>query len=159
MFQYKVKHRMSLRLIPLSFMLLIGHSSLAYAGFYKWTDEQGQVHYSQTPPDHLQPQELQPKIGKTGAEDGISNMQERWDRMNADREDKRIDRLNKNFERKALATRKKNCDISKNNLINLNSGWNKRVMNAQGEAVYISDEERVKRIEAAKKAVQEYCED
>ena len=51
----------------LAVVALLSFSHLVYSQMYKWTDEQGRIHYSQTPPPVKQEIESVQKIEKSGA--------------------------------------------------------------------------------------------
>ncbi len=61
-------------------------STVSFAEMYKWTDEKGQVHYTQTPPQGIQSQELKapppPTIDPNAAQSKIDKLIKQQKQLN-----------------------------------------------------------------------------
>jgi hypothetical protein len=82
-------------------IVLLAASASAAAQIYRWTDEQGRVHYgSQPPPGQKADSVKQPQSGGTTSQDVQSRQREAADRAERDRQE--LERYNQcqEFERK-----------------------------------------------------------
>ena len=125
---------------------------------YKWTDDQGEVHYSQFAPPGREAEKLKAPASpahSTGA--GENELQQQLDTQ--ENQDKKQAQEEMDAKKKAQIEeiRKKNCEIANKNLDNLQRGGNVRYMNANGEVIRLSEEERQKRIDEANKHIKENC--
>jgi uncharacterized membrane protein YccC len=141
-------------------MLLL--QSPVFAQIYKWTDDSGEVHYTQTPPPGgISSEEIQGAPPPAESEETIhreqQELQERLDAMNkrlAEQEEKEaIER-----EREELAEiNEKNCITAKNNLAKLHQGGIKRYLTPEGEVIRLTEEERQRRISETQEQIDKYC--
>ena len=134
-----------MRILLLTTMMIFASS--AFAGLYKWVDNEGNVHYSQKRPMNKQfkrlkapppaPADSKPlynsstpskPAGNTAAAETAKNQKIRAD----------------------------NCALAKKNLNNFQI--HRRMRDKKGNVTVIDDKVRVKRIEDAKKAISNYCD-
>jgi Domain of unknown function (DUF4124) len=149
------------RSLPFIWVLLVFAVSSAAAegqNMYKWTDEQGEVHYSQFPPPGHKSEKLQaPPAPAQSAESAENDLQKRIETM--DKENK--EQLQGAKDAKQWADiqkiRRGNCETANKNLVNLQRGGNVRYMGPNGEVMRLSEEERQKRIEEANAQIKENC--
>jgi len=149
------------RSLPFIWVLLVFAVSSAAAegqNMYKWTDEQGEVHYSQFPPPGHKSEKMQaPPAPAQSAESAENDLQKRIETM--DKENK--EQLQGTKDAKQWAEiqkiRRSNCETANKNLVNLQRGGNVRYMGPNGEVMHLSEEERQKRIEEANAQIKENC--
>lgn len=128
---------------------IAGH---AVAGMYKWVDEQGAVHYSQTPPPDRTAQELappppppkpvEPEAGADATDTAPGESAPEGRPQEA--ENARKMRF------------QQNCTAARKNLQLYQTA--RRIMDG-GQLVILTDEEKTKRIEKAKEQIERYCSD
>jgi hypothetical protein len=140
-------------LISITFILLFGmlSQSVVYAKVYKWTDANGQVHYGEQP-------------GNTNAE----TVTIRQNETTKPRPIKKVDKDSEDetsaakepemVEVKIPAKEKRQlCQQAKGDVEAINSRGRMREINAKGEYIYLSEEQKQARISAAKKRIKKYC--
>ncbi len=149
---------MSLNLYRLTGLLIaLLAADVSLAGLYKWTDDKGQVHYSDKVPADTKPQSLNPN---TALPSGVEKEKSKLDKQVEDMNKRRDEELEKEQEAKkkaeAEALRKKNCmTLRKNMQVLLTKNRVRKEVN--GEVVVIPYEERVKKMEETQKQLDEVC--
>lgn len=115
---------------------------------YKWVDENGHVHYSQTPPDKSAAKSEQIQVKDTNP------YQTEQDKAAARKSDE-----NKPTTTDAAAqvveTRKKNCEIARQNLQTFQNS--DRVQQPDGTVITLSEEMRASKIKEAQAMINAYC--
>lgn len=127
-------------------------STAVQAGMYKWTDEQGNVHYSQHRPSGKQYEKM--KVDKAPPPSSKTSTPSYSDQPSAtdDPGSKAVaDEVAKNEE-----IRKKNCEAAKKNL-NVYQIY-RRVKGEDGKIRVVSEKEREEKIKASKNAIREFCD-
>ena len=126
---------------------------------YKWTDDQGEVHYDQFPPAGRKTEKMRapPPAPAQTPEAGGNNLEKRPDNAEKQNENQSQQELEAKQKAEREEIRKKNCEIAHKNLVNLQRGGNVRYMDASGKVIRLSEEERQKRIEEANKHMKENC--
>ncbi len=128
----------------------------AVAAAYKWVDNKGETHYSQTPPAATQVQVIRAPSNSSaapstpGVQTGTNSPSESADgaaspSASAKAED--------------AAIRTKNCSGARSNLDILNNAGDVTVKDANGLLHTLTPEERKIRIDAAEKSISEFCKD
>lgn len=135
-------------------------SNAALASAYKWENNDKQVEYSQMPPDNAQVTEIPPppapassaQTEQAGAQQLIDQQQKQ------EVTDKREKALNdaKTEEAKAMAH---NCEQFRTYLNNLQSKERIKLIDPQGNAVLLSQEQRNAEIAKAKEGIKTYCQE
>lgn len=140
-----------MRLIVLGGVLLLAAiGGTVQAKVYKWTDAQGRVHYSATPPAEGRASEvpIAPTPAAAPAQPAAAG-EPKPDTANGE-------------QKPADAARgealQQNCEIAKQNLTTLENPANRRFQEAGKEPVYYTDEQRQAKIGEAKKMVTAFCE-
>jgi len=143
------------RLTGLLIALLTANVSIA--GMYKWTDAEGQVHYSDNVPADTKPQTLNPDTAlPTGVEKEKSVLDKQVEEMDKRREESLKKEEEEKKKAEAEEVRKNNCiKLRKNLQVLLTKNRVRKEVN--GEVVVIPYEERVKKIEEAQKKLDEVC--
>lgn len=126
---------------------LVIFASSAFAGLYKWVDEEGNVHYSQKRPQDQKykrlkppspvPEDTQPiyksTANKTETSDVVATETAKNEKIRAD-----------------------NCAAAKKNLNSYT--LYRRIKDKDGNVSYIDEKVRAQKIESAKKAIANFCE-
>ncbi len=135
------------------------------AGMYKWVDKDGNVHFSDRPPEEEQAsvEELELDLdldpgreaeGATRLEDSQNRLDQRRQTRTA-AEERRAKQLAE-AEKKA-AQRQAQCHLARSNLQVLQEQRPVFTFNEQGERVYVEDQQRQARIREFEDAVRQYC--
>ncbi len=138
-------------------MLLIATS--AQAQLYRWVDESGKVHYTDTPPPPKtkssktlaipnQPA-AEPPAGKSVAEQERDYRKRMSEAAEAE--------AKKKTEEEQAKVRAANCQAARNNLKALEETGRVFTYDAKGERVYMDDAQRQKAMDDARKAIAEWC--
>lgn len=148
------------------FTLLIGLLLLngvdAKQKYYKWTDADGNIHYTEKKPQNKKTSEVkvntskpQPTYKKSQAED------ENQDDADDERTDeqKAIDEFNEQEKARVTATQnRENCKVAKKNYATLQSTVRVRKTNpATGESIRMDNKQRMAMLERAKKSIKDLC--
>jgi hypothetical protein len=132
---------------------------LATADIYKWVDDEGKVNYTQTPPppgiaSEIIKQAAAPAVAPTPPKTTESTLQERLEDEQKDLED---DAARAKLEKENAEIRRLNCDTATRNLALLEKEGQRRYMNANGELLRPTDEERQKLIDETRQQMEENC--
>ena len=149
--------KLTTSVILMSGLLLSLTPAVHAAPSYKWTDEQGNVHYSQHPPRDRESQRLNIKVprsstggqtqapsathnatfGSTGSSSSSGNIAEQESKKNKE-------------------LRKQNCEAAKKNLQIYQVS--RTIRDPSGKVINLTDSERTAKIEETKKAINNFCE-
>ena len=129
-------------------LLLAG--SAGAAGLYKWTDAQGNVHYTQDPPPQGQYQQLTapPPPSAAAPDDDLQKARDALTPPPPPTADIAADK-------KRAAEFKKNCEIAKQNLAIYTA--HRRIRNAKGEIVTLDDDARKAKIKESQDQINKFC--
>ncbi|MCP8463153.1 DUF4124 domain-containing protein [Pseudomonas sp. ZM23] len=119
---------------------------LATAEIYRWTDEQGKVHFSETPPPGAQRIEVKPQVVER--DDATREREERTRRFYDARRDEQAAAQQKAAEQQA--TQDAQCDRLRHNLSTLSHGGRYFTQGSDGERTYYSDAQ----IDAARRSLE-----
>ena len=149
------------------FVTLIAGIAVATAGetMYRWVDADGNVVYSdQRPPaDARDARSLNERLPISEPDAEAESEAASYAEQEAEFQERRKERAEANAEasKKAedVALRKKNCDQSRSELELVTNPPRGRLreVNADGELVYMTEEERQARIAEAKDSVEKWC--
>jgi len=133
-----------MRALLLTVMMIVASS--AYAGLYKWVDNDGNIHYSQKPPRDHQFKRLKPpaEVPKNRKPLYQSTSKKITAPNTTASETKKNEEL-----------RAKHCANAKKRL-NTYQVY-RRVLDGEGNITVVSDKERAENIEKAKKAISDFC--
>lgn len=138
--------------------LLCSLPFLAQAQIYKWTDENGQVNYSQEPPVDLPAEQIKapppPPIDPEIAQQELDALIE--DQQAAEAAEAEQQQAEQEAEQ-AEQIRQENCQTARNNLEQYQNNPGRRVMNADGEVTRPTEEERQEKIAEFQQQVDEFC--
>lgn len=135
-------------------------STSVQAEIYKWTDSEGRVHYTQTPPPSGDAEVLNPKYksNKTPSEVELEFIQKNYQiykRSELDRLKKQITEEKKQQKQENRAV---NCRISKDNLANITSSPRTLVKDDNGQYRRLTEDERQQRISEIQNQIKELCD-
>ncbi len=140
-----------------AFLLLIVTVPL-HAAMYKWTDENGKVVYSQSPPPQGKAEKIKPPPQPVESSSAAQKkLQDQLQRLEDRREDRHLEGEKITKEKKKVKEDKAKCDKVKADLAALSGGPNRLFRNADGNYQRMTTEEREKRIDDRKKYIAENC--
>lgn len=150
-----------LRLLPVIWVLLVFATASQAADtqyIYKWTDDQGEVQYTQFPPAGRKAEKMNaPPPPAQSSETAEKHLQKQLDTMEQQNEKQQQETKDADQRAEIQKIRKKNCEIAHKNLVNLQRGGNVRYMGPNGEVIHLTEEERQKRIDEANGQIKENC--
>lgn len=133
-----------MRIIVLTFLMIFTHSAIA--GLFKWVDEEGNVHYSQKPPENTPYKTLKaPPPPPTNSKPAYK----------LDKEEEKIESTIKAETAKNKKLREKNCEAGKNNLRSYQTF--RRIRKADGSITVVDEKERARQIKSAKQLIRDFC--
>jgi len=153
-----------IKYLPLALALFILPAS---ADLYKWTDENGKVHYSDQPPpdDAKQTQTLKESKSAAAAPDAASakpaaaaktpaeqEMEFRKRRLEAAEAEAKAKK-----EAEATEEKKRNCERANAQVASLQRGGRITRPGPNGEQIYMSDEEIAKELVNARRVADSWC--
>ncbi|NNL07097.1 MAG: DUF4124 domain-containing protein [Gammaproteobacteria bacterium] len=150
---------MSLVIATTSMVILLG-TTVAFADkIYKWTDAEGNVHYGSEKPADAPSEKMKVDTGKTGVNRGADALDKL--KQEVDDEAQRVveEGIPEQPPVPALPARevKKRCQAARQDLATIQSRGQLRERDEKGNTRYIGEEEKQRRIKAAKKQIREYC--
>jgi hypothetical protein len=146
----------TLRIFITSLLFSLIMVSANAATTYKWIDENGNVVYSQQPPEEGPYETIKTKnSSKTGISSSTPSSSFATE-VKKETEEQNLDRKVEQEAAKSEKLRADNCKAAKNNLETYTVY--RRIKNDQGEIIRLDDNERAKRIQEAKDAIKEFCD-
>jgi hypothetical protein len=150
-----------LRRLPVVCALLVFATASPAADtqdIYKWTNDRGEVQYTQFPPPGrpveilhgVRPPDQSPETAGNDLQKQLEAVEQQNDKQQQETRD-----ADQRAEIQKI--RKKNCETAHKNLMNLNRGGNVRYMGPNGEAIRLTEEERQKRIDETNQQIKENC--
>ncbi len=150
-----------LRRLPVIWALLVFATASPAADtqdIYKWTNDQGEVQYTQFPPAGRPVEILHGALPPAPSHENSGNdLQKQLDAMEQQNDKQLQETRDAEQQAEIQKIRKKNCEIAHKNLINLQRGGNVRYMGPNGEAIRLTEEERQKRIDETNQQIKENC--
>ena len=138
-------------------MLVALSSATAYAGVYKWTDEDGKIHYSQTRPSSDIEAESLRIHGRKPQSDSTSDTDA--DKKKA--EDKKKEQSDKKQESKLNAENAKNakavCQTARKRLSIMKSTGRIRERDEKGNVNYLSDKQKKASMKKEQEVIKKFC--
>lgn len=131
--------------------------SPAHAEIYKWTDENGQVHYSQSPPPGEQEVETM-EAPRTGASEEALKKLEKDKARGVALEKARLEKeREKEQAEEEKAWKEENCRRSRDRLHSY-SVPNALIAQEDGSRIRVDEETRQKELAKAREMIRKYCE-
>ena len=145
------------RLLPALFILTACPLQHSLATAYKWVDEDGNTHYTQTPPPGDTPSEAinrpLPKVDTEAAQSEIKSLTERANKLQAERDEKAEKRQKKIAQEAERATL---CQQARTSQASYERPRVNEVM-ADGSRRIMGEEERQAGLARAKNLVSRFC--
>jgi Domain of unknown function (DUF4124) len=147
-------------------LLLLTVASVS-AKIFKWVDENGVTHYSETPPPKQKAQEIQVQPesateGNDGANTSAKRLHEEeleYEQYKAKREAaQKKQELEDAAAQHNAVVKKEKCVLARQNLFILQQQKPVFTINGNGDRVYLNDQQRASEIERIKKNIEIYCE-
>jgi hypothetical protein len=149
-------------------VILVALSFGVSAEVYRWVDKDGRVHYSDQPPPPgaRQDKELRGVQRRPGAAEATEEGAEpaarpTYQEQDAEFRRRQVEQAERaaqaQKEREEAATRQRNCEQARNQLAALRSGQRVARFNAQGERVYLDDQQIGQEVSRAEKSVADWC--
>ena len=144
-------------------LLFLSVAVVSFAAIYKWVDDEGVIHYSETPPSVGKTQEME--LEPAPSESEIQQSRDRMEKLleyQKQSDDLRRESVEKKSQEKAAeqlekVERKKRCTRAWQNLHELSMDKAVYSINEKGERVYLDDEMRATQIELNKKIIETDC--
>lgn len=133
--------------VLLLFSGLAVFAPLHAASLYKWTDEEGNVHYSQTPPEKQQAEKMHVKDSPASAQQPPA----------AQEEDAEADGMPEGAgqDPAVVEAKQRNCEIARSNLEVYKSS--EKIQQPDGSVITLSDEMREMKVKEAQAMVDANC--
>jgi hypothetical protein len=128
----------------------------ARADIYKWVDDEGKINYSQTPP----PQGVASETIKQAPAPAVAPAppeSKRQERAEEEQKDLEYDAARARRAEENAEIRRLNCDAATRNLALLEQPGQRRYMNAAGELLRPTNEERQRLIDETRQQIKENC--
>ncbi len=144
---------MRLMLIPLFFSFL-GLSTLAEAAkVYRWTDEQGQVHFSAQPPRSLTEDVYKLRVDKAADAPPAKSVETGAEVNETSAKSKTTEQPPQIDPREA----KKYCQQARDAKVKLSENFNRRYQQEDGSVRPLTDKERANMMQQANESIAAYC--
>ena len=147
------------RMLPLCLLMI---SLNASAALNKWVDAEGKVHYSDTIPADVTITKVRSSsapepasaVNGVATPKSIAEQEVEWKKNKQSKEEaaKKADQ-----DKEAVTIKQKNCEGARSNLATYENSPLIVTYNPQGERIYLDDSARKKKVDEAKKAVENYC--
>ncbi len=145
------------RILPA--LVLLCFSIASHSAIYKWVDENGVTQFSEFPPSQQEAEQVRGAAPPTEDPDAArERLQQRLDGFDQRREAESVRREEQAAQQEQQALRQRNCEVARHNLEIMARGGRTRILTESGEATYLTEEQRLERLETARKAVQENCD-
>ena len=133
-------------------LLLLLLAPVASAQVYKWVDDNGRVHYSETPPAGTKPSEVKPPAAQPQQRPAQDLQSQEIDFRRRQVEQRQIE------EREAVedANRRSRCDRAKE-ILAIAEHARRLYKVEKGERVFLSDDEQRAAVARRREAVSRYC--
>lgn len=140
-------------------------SGAVQAELYRWVDENGRVHYTDTPPppNAKKTEEIDAKrrAAPAAQTDGDAAQGKSYVEQEAEFQKRQVQKAEKQAaearEKEQAEARKRGCQEARTELAGLQAGNRITQYNAQGERVFLDDREIKEKIAQVKKSIADLC--
>ncbi|HEX7953796.1 MAG TPA: DUF4124 domain-containing protein [Burkholderiales bacterium] len=164
-------HSLAIRCLALAFVGSTWLAAPSLAATYKWTDANGEVHYSDQPPPPsvkgpvtVKPGKSSPGIPATApapADKAAAPKAKTYIEQEAEFRKRQVEAAEREAEEKKKAdeaiAKKQNCEQARAQLRGLQAGGRVTRTNAKGEREYLNDAQIAEAIDNAKKSADSWC--
>jgi hypothetical protein len=141
-----------------SIILILAMSGSAFAQVYKWVDEEGQTHFSQTPPADHDADVIKtrpgPKVDPAQSQQAVDTIIEQ---QTNDAKLRQEDKAKQQQLAEKADAQSKNCDIAKSNLEQYQNNPNGRTKTGDGEYNRVDENDRQAKMDQLKQDIKKYC--
>ncbi len=143
-------------------VVVLFSSQLAAEKIYKWVDENGQIHYASQKPAGQEAETVKlrkaPKAAPKAETEATNPAPDAADDSTAEVDAEAEAAAKARLAAADKINNKKQCDLARKNYAALNASVRVSRTNEQGETVRMTDEERVKAMQAAQQGIKKYCQ-
>jgi hypothetical protein len=131
---------------------------------YKWVDEKGTTHFSESPPPDdvktkTKPQKVEPKVTPPSSSSAYKESQEKWRTQEADFRRRQVDARQKDAENEqAKQKRATECERAKSRLVSLQNTHRIYRDNPDGTRTYMEDSERNEAMARQRDIIKQNCD-
>ena len=142
-----------------STVILIGSNAVLAGKIYKWTDAEGNVHYGSEKPAEAEAEKMKVDTSTTGVDTGAEALDNLKQQADDEAEKIKEEGIPEQPPVPSLPMKevKQRCQAAKQDLATIQSRGQLKERDEKGEVRYVSEEEKQRRIKAAKQQVREYC--
>lgn len=148
-----------MKIIILLLTFILSAQVTANQKIYKWTDANGNVHYSEDKPVDTEVKEIKVNTGKSRPKVVEKKIPDEQTSEPKSADELAVDEYNKNEqERVAKMQNQENCKVAKKNLTTLQQTVRVRKLDPKtGEYARMGDTQRLNALKSAKKLVSDVC--
>lgn len=150
---------MQMRILTLALAVSV-LPAVALAAVYKWTDSEGNVHYTQTPPPDQKAETVETHTG-VSADEAKQNLealkQKAGDKGAGEQAAPEQTEEQKKVAMEQEELRKKNCEVARQNLQVLQGGGRVQVKDEGGNTVLLDDAAMKAKLEESRAYIKENC--
>jgi hypothetical protein len=147
--------RKTIQTILLPALLNLCILQLSHAGVYKWTDENGLVHYGEEP-GSIDAEKIPIRQNETTTRRPVNEADVE---IITKSKDKKTEKTASAPEEPVIPKKEKQrlCQEGKNDYATISGRGRMREINKKGEYIYLTEEQRQQRLAAAKEKQRKYC--
>ena len=133
--------------------------AIADSEIYKWTDAEGNVHYGSEKPADAEAEKMKVDTSTTGVDTGAEALDNLKQQVDDEAERIKEEGIPPEPPVPSLPMKevKKRCQAARQDLATIQSRGQLKERDEKGEVRYVSEEEKQRRIKAAKRQIREYC--
>ena len=142
-----------------SMVIFISANAVLAGKIYKWTDAQGNVHYGSEKPADAEAEKMKVDTSTTGVDTGAEALDNLKQQVDDEAERIKEEGIPEKPPVPSLPMKevKKRCQAARQDLATIQSRGQLKERDEKGEVRYVSEEEKQRRIKAAKQQIREYC--
>ncbi|MES9939770.1 MAG: DUF4124 domain-containing protein [Candidatus Thiodiazotropha sp. 6PLUC2] len=154
-----IRELLTFRVVALSLFIAIVYPQMLHAGVYKWTDEQGRVHFSDRPVSESSTEvKIRPAPSNSSSNEIPEKRQQKMKRMlDSYQEDRSNKKEARQKAKKEKEKRKAKCIYAKDRYKSHNRARGIYNFKKDGERSYMSDAERQSHMKQLKADVDRWC--
>ncbi|WP_438971369.1 DUF4124 domain-containing protein [Methylophaga sp.] len=129
------------------------------AEIFKWKDEDGQTHYSQTPPPSVQAETVDvPPPPPINPDQAREEVQALIDKQQEAEQAEQAKQQQREEEAQQEAIREENCRIARENFTTYKNNPGRRLVDAEGNVTRMVEEERQQKMQEFQQQIDEFCQ-
>lgn len=137
--------------------IMLFFPSVSFAEIYKWTDDDGNIHYSESPPISNQEVEKITPIKSIDTTNAENKLQEQVESLDAQREARLASKAEKEKAEADVVKQKKKCQQLNERLTKLTTRPRANKRDEEGNIVRMGEEERQDEIKQTQQDISEQC--